>query len=273
MKSCPGWAIVSVIFNALLLGAIASTVLRQQYSAQSSPKPLPVVSMQLMAQMPNSKSNFGEKEQLSYQQWVALLGREAQVTAAKKPDNLVILLGDSISLWFPPSLLPSEQIWLNQGISGETTLGLLRRLELLDQTKPKAILVMIGINDLLKGTKDDTIVANQRLIVQHLKEAHPEAKIVIQSILPHGDKKATWEGRHKLQKIPNQRIQRINQRLRALAESESVIYLDLYPFFSDSEGNLRSDLSTDGLHLATSGYQVWSMALTIFSQLEINGEK
>jgi lysophospholipase L1-like esterase len=90
----------------------------------------------------------------------------------------------------------------------------------------------------------------------------------VQSILPHSDAQATWEGRDRLLKIPNQRIQKLNQRLAQIAKMEKVIYLDLYPLFADTQGNLKMELSTDGLHLAPAGYQVWRTALQVFNQLE-----
>jgi len=224
-------------------------------------------SNQLLAQ---PVSETGERLNLNYQQWVKLLEQEANVVAQKKPDNLFVLLGDSISLWFPPEFLPHNQKWLNQGLSGETTLGLLRRLELLDETEPKAIFIMIGINDLIKGVGDETVVANQRLIVRYLKQVHPDTTIVLQSILPHSGEKATWEGRDRLLKLPNHRIQTINARLRAIADDEDILYLDLYPLFSDRQGDLRTDLSTDGLHLSPQGYERWQIALQVFIQATID---
>lgn len=217
--------------------------------------------------VPAPSPQLGTRHQLTYQQWVALLKQEAEVTADQEPENLTILLGDSLSLWFPPELLPSERNWLNQGISGETSAGLLNRLELLDQTQPSAIFVMIGINDLIRGTRDETILANQKLIVRYLRQVHPQAQIVVQSILPHSAEEVTWEGRDRLLAISNSRIRKLNEKLKAIADSEGVIYLDLYPLFADFDGNLKRDLSTDGLHLNPQGYLVWRNALLVINQL------
>jgi lysophospholipase L1-like esterase len=211
-------------------------------------------------------SEPGIRHQLTYQQWVDLLAQEAKVTADQKPSHLSILAGDSISLWFPQTLLPQQRHWLNQGISGETSAGLLRRLNLFDQTKPETIFVMIGINDLIKGVSKDTLLANQQEIVRSLKETHPKAQIVLQSILPHAGTKATWEGRDRLRAIPESRIQDLNRELEAIAQQEDVYFLDLYPLFTDAQGDLRTELSTDGLHLNAQGYQIWSIALQVYSR-------
>ncbi len=208
---------------------------------------------------------IGEQRRLTYGQWLEQLKQEAKMTAALQPSHLTILAGDSISLWFPSELLPSQRHWLNQGISGETSAGLLQRLHLFEVTKPETIFVMIGINDLLRGVSDDTVLANQQLIIQDLKKMHPQAQIVVQSILPRAAE-SNWEGRERLLALSNQRIQDLNKRLETMARQESIYFLDLYPLFANSDGNLRSELSTDGLHLSAAGYQTWSIALQVYSR-------
>ncbi len=118
------------------------------------------VSGDLSPTTPASVPRSGLRLQLNYQQWLDILSQEAQAAATKAPARLTILAGDSLSLWFPTDLLPTSQNWLNQGISGETSYGLLRRLKLFDQTRPEQILVMIGINDLIQGVRDATLLAN-----------------------------------------------------------------------------------------------------------------
>jgi lysophospholipase L1-like esterase len=85
--------------------------------------------------------------------------------------------------------------------------------------------------------------------------------------LPHGGKNVTWEGRDRLLAVPNKRIRKINEQLKAIAEDEGVTYLDLYPLFADSDGNLNTELSTDGLHLSPKGYLIWRNALLVLNQL------
>jgi len=207
---------------------------------------------------------MGPRHQLNYAQWIHLLAQEAKAIAAQNPEHLSILLGDSISLWFPPELLLPGQVWLNQGISGETSTGLLQRLDLLDQTNPDTILVMIGINDLLRGEEDSTLLNNHRQIIQYLKTTHPETEVVVQSILPHAETQATWEGRDRLLALPNSRIRALNQELAAIADAEGAKFLDLYSLLADGQGNLQMDLSTDGLHLNRDGYLVWRSGLQMY---------
>ncbi len=244
---------------------------REQNLSSSYLVHTPIPTVRVLAEIPIRQDKVGKRHQLNYQQWLELLGNEATAVALQQPENLQILLGDSISLWFPLELLPPDNTWLNQGISGETSVGLLRRLNLLGATQPKAIFVMVGINDLIQGVGDETIIANQRLIVRYLRRNHPRSKIILQSILPHSEQQATWEGRDRLLEIPNQRIDKLNQRLESIAKQEDIIYLDLYSLFADNEGKLRTDLTTDGLHLNTEGYKLWRIALQICIQLEVDG--
>ena len=216
---------------------------------------------------------LGSRHQLTYQQWVDILKQEAKVASDQPPERLSILIGDSLSLWFPPELLPEDRNWLNQAISGESSDGLLRRLDLFDNTQPEVIFVMIGINDLIRGVSDRVIIENHRKIITYLRKTHPQAQIVVQSILPHGDEDATWEGKDKLLKIPNSRIRQLNQQLQNTATKVGVKYLDLYPLFTNQQGNLRSEFTTDGLHLNFTGYLVWRTALQMYSNMEVGSRK
>ncbi|WP_206603092.1 SGNH/GDSL hydrolase family protein [Leptolyngbya ohadii] len=268
----PRWVFISLAINGFL-GFALLTLLRSGYlpispaaSANQSAQVGTSPQQQASIASANSPADLqtNPRHQLSYEQWIEQLGREATAIADQSPKRLTVLAGDSISLWFPGDLLPKERVWLNQGISGETSAGLLKRLDLFDETAPETIFVMIGINDVIKDVGDRTILANQQEIVRDLKEAHPKAQIVLQSILPHAGEAATWEGRDRLLAIPNTRIQELNRQLEAIAREEGIYFLNLYPLFADSSGDLRMEYSTDGLHLNPRGYEVWSVALQVY---------
>ncbi|MDY6902215.1 MAG: SGNH/GDSL hydrolase family protein [Cyanobacteriota bacterium] len=270
-KTFPAWAFFSLLSNVILLLAVILLIAKQQNFAaffsnavSPVPEPIPTTQAQQVA-----TPQLGKRHKFDYQKWVNILKQEAEVVAEKKPRNLTIMAGDSLSLWFPSELLPNNKTWLNQGISGEKTAGLLKRLNLFDKTTPESIFVMIGINDLIAGVNDETILENQRKTMTYLRKKHPKAQIVVQSILPHQGKEATWEGKAKLLAIPNSRIRNLNQQLRTIAAKEDVKYLNLYPLFADKQGNLKSNFTTDGLHLNPNGYLVWSSAL----QLTANSEQ
>ncbi|MBN3870020.1 SGNH/GDSL hydrolase family protein [Nostoc sp. JL33] len=192
-----------------------------------------------------------KKRQLTYDDWKSLLALEARAIAQGQGANhLSILVGDSLSMWFPREKLPTGKLWLNQGISGDTSSGVLKRLGAFSATRPNVIYIMAGINDLRKGASDETILRNYRRIIRRLRQAHPQAQIIVESILPT-----------RLPKLSNSRIRHINIQLTLIAKQEGANYLNIYSWFTDMEGNLRPELTTDGLHLSQEGYDVWRSAL------------
>jgi lysophospholipase L1-like esterase len=264
VRSVPFWASLSVALNGLLLLAVSIAYWKPDLVGLSGPAPIAV---EATAAVPVEASP--PPRSLPYEQWVDILGKEAKAVAAKHPDRLTVLLGDSLTLWFPPELLAGNRTWLNQGISGENTSGLLKRLNLLDDLKPQTILVMVGVNDLIKGNADETLMSNYQKLMDELKARHPKSEVVIQSILPHGGDRLSVDDRETVLQVSNERIVQINRQLRELATQREVKFLDLHAVFVDRDGLLRSDLSTDGLHLNPQGYAVWQSAVQVFDQLEL----
>jgi lysophospholipase L1-like esterase len=276
VKTVPLWAFFALLTNIILMLAVILLIWRQH-------KLTPEIATTAIRDIPepinlNWKTQYvppelGPRHKLSYPQWLDILKQEAKITADKNPQRLTILAGDSLSLWFPPELLPEDRNWLNQGISGEVTNGLLQRLDFFDRTQPEIIFVMVGINDLIRGLGDQEILANYREIISSLQQRHPQAKLVVQSILPHGAEKTTWEGKEKLLAIPNPRIRTLNEEIKKIAIDKGAKYLNLHSLFTDKQGNLRSDFTTDGLHLSPPGYLVWRTALQMYFQQELAHEK
>ena len=279
-RDFPTWVWCSLAANGLLSLTVGMLIVTN-YRLPPDPKVSAVVTSTTVNSIKSNRPSplFGEartellaigrNHKWTYQQWVEQLQREAIAAANNRPERLTILVGDSLSLWFPSKLLPWDRNWLNQGISGETTVGLLKRLYLFDSTRPETIFVMIGINDLLHGVDNRIIIANQRRIISQLRTVHPGSQIVVQSILPHSGESANWEGRDRLLQLSNSRIRKVNRSLKALADAEGAFYLNLYPLFTDAQGFLRSELSTDGLHLNDEGYQVWSTAIKMYSKIRL----
>ena len=194
---------------------------------------------------------IGAARQPTYGEWKRLLALEAGAVARGQGANrLTVLLGDSLSLWFPSERLPDGQLWLNQGVSGDTSGGVMKRLSAFAQTRPTTIYVMVGINDLRRGKSDAEILNNVRQMIRQLRQNHPRSRLIIQSILPTRN---NW--------VSNRRIQNLNHQIAAIARQENTNFLNLYNRFIDAQGQMRQELTTDGLHLSPQGYRVWQSAL------------
>jgi lysophospholipase L1-like esterase len=188
--------------------------------------------------------------QPTHAQWDKLLQQEAKMMAAGQGNNrLTVILGDSHALWFPIDRLARDRFWLNQGLSGDTSAGVLKRISTFVDCRPDTIHVMVGINDLRKGKSDKEILSNLQQIMQKLRQQHPNAQIFVHSILPT-----------RLAAIPSNRVRWLNYNIASLTKQESVNYLNLQPAFTDADGTLRRNLTTDGVHLNARGYQVWQAA-------------
>jgi acyl-CoA thioesterase-1 len=68
---------------------------------------------------------------------------------------------------------------VNAGVSGETTAGLLRRLDWLMRGNFDVVLVESGANDGLRGTPVATVKENLRAILTRIRTAHPSARVLL----------------------------------------------------------------------------------------------
>jgi lysophospholipase L1-like esterase len=192
--------------------------------------------------------------QPTYEQWRKLIRNESRsitrsiVNPSGRP--VAVMLGDSLMQWFPNDRLPGAVTWLNQGISGETTRGILARVGDSERAQLRTIYIMAGVNDIKSGISDREIIQNLSQTIQRLRDRNPNAQIVLQSILPT-----------RSRQIQNDRIAHLNRSLLMMAEGLNVHYLDVHQYFAASDGYLRSDLTTDGIHLSEMGYAVWQSAL------------
>ena len=133
----------------------------------------------------------------------------------------------------------------------ETPMGTMPLLDALAQMECGKIFVMLGVNEL--GWKGTEIFRNQSaLLIQRLQEDHPDAEIVIQSILPVSAE-IDEEGRY----VNNQRINDYNQVWLELAEEFGVSYMNVAESVVNEEGQLPKDLCYDGVHLNKAGCRQW----------------
>ena len=160
------------------------------------------------------------------------------------PDDIVFL-GDSITEGGPWEELFPDLPVRNRGVGGDTSEGVLKRLEQVTRAQPDKVFLMIGTNDLFRGDSEDEIVAHIIEILEHLKQETPDTEVYLQSVLP---------------RAPSYRaaVEALNARLSEVALEHGSAWVDLYPAFLDPEtGGIRAELSNDELHLLGPGYALW----------------
>lgn len=163
----------------------------------------------------------------------------------------ILLLGHSLIEYGDwARLLPGHTV-ASLGRSGETTAGLLGRLDDAVRANPDvdAVVLMSGTNDILAG--DDSFLHQYRSVARRLRRAYPGAAILLHAILPLSP---DW--------IPPEAIARVNAAIERIGAETGVTVLDLTDRFAGRGGLPRAGLyDPDGVHLSARGYRVWAEAL------------
>jgi len=168
----------------------------------------------------------------------------------KEPLNYgaIVFLGNSITSggkdWSKKLNYPNIY---NRGIAGDVTDGVLARINEIVYFRPRAVFLLIGINDLWNNMPPSAeYVGNNILkIAQTIKDRSPKTKIYIQTILPVE------------KEVHKQSIKKVNDIIKSNLKDDIYKVIDLYSVFVDDKGLMKDDLFNDGIHLNEKGYAVW----------------
>lgn len=178
----------------------------------------------------------------------------AALPPPKPGEQRVVFLGDSITdLWNLPKFFPAKP-YINRGIGSQVTAQMLLRFHQdVVALKPRAVVILAGINDVqgfLQQETPEQIEANWEAMAD-LGEAHGIA-MVFGSLLPVND--YTESARDMLRERPPERIRALNAWLKAFCARRGLAYADYAPAMTDDRGLLRADLTRDGIHPLDPGY-------------------
>ena len=179
----------------------------------------------------------------------------------------IVFLGNSITqgLLRHTDKLSGNNI-VNRGISGDHTDGVLARLEEIIHYKPKAVFLLIGVNDLFEDNRSrpertPEYVANNILLISDIiNKKSPNTKIFTQTIIPINNnqyltEKPNIEFLHvDYSPSINEQINEVNKILKS---NLSLNIIDLHSTFLNEDLQLNPKFSTDGVHLNDLGYQNW----------------
>ncbi len=133
----------------------------------------------------------------------------------------------------------------------ETASGKVPILDALDGMEFSKVYVMLGVNEL--GWPHTTQFHDQFCkIVDRIWESHPDATIVLQSILPVSSRQDA-KGNY----VNNGRIAEYNAVIAQVAQEKGCTYLDVGAGLADSDGYLPAGDNFDGVHLNVSGCKKW----------------
>lgn len=185
--------------------------------------------------------------------WPEFRAQWAQQVAADQ--GAVAFFGDSITQGWGTDFqnqFPGVKL-ANRGIGGDTTRGMLIRLqEDVLALHPSAIVMLMGTNDIEVGIDPVDITKNIALILAAIKKHDPAVPVVLCQVFPSSATKNR----------PQATIKDLNTRVAALVKGDAqVTVIDTWALFAEAAGDADPQWFKDLLHLNPAGYQRWGAAL------------
>lgn len=121
-------------------------------------------------------------------------------------------------------------------------------------TGAKKVFMMLGMNDIALYGIDQTI-ENWGKVVTRIRQTNPGVKIYIQSMTP------IWTGGEK-GSLNNENMDKYNSRLKAFAQDNDCVFIDIAPYMMDSTGGLATKYCSDSfVHVTDAGAAAWVKVL------------
>ena len=182
---------------------------------------------------------------------------KAQCEALLSAHPELVFIGDSITARWPAELLQEKfgaYRPANLGIGGDWLQNVLWRVQngVLDQIHPKAIVVLIGTNNISAGLTPDEIAQGIGSLLKAIGEKAPASKILLLGILLRGE---------SIKEEINEKIRQTNAKLASLADNQRVFYLDVGDKLVEPDGSISREVMPDKLHVAGPGYIRWMDAM------------
>lgn len=172
-------------------------------------------------------------------------------------EKRVVFMGDSITQGWAHHGVPQEPavagtVWVNRGISGQTTPQMVLRFQQdVVHLKPNVVVIFAGTNDIAGNTGDMTPEQTEDNLTTMAELAHANGiQVVLCSILPAFD--FPW----KPGRVPSPKIIALNSWIKSYAAEHGHVYVDFYSAMVDARGGLPATLSKDGVHPTPAGYAV-----------------
>jgi acyl-CoA thioesterase I len=176
------------------------------------------------------------------------------VDGAPRDEGIVLFVGTSLTAGYG---LPEEQSFplriqeriddeglpfraINAGVSGETSSGALRRIDWLLQQPFDVFVLETGGNDMLRGTDPEVTEGNIRTIVDRVRAARPDARIILAGMLA-------------MPNLGREYTERFESIYPRIAQEHG---LPLIPFLLDGVAAERELNLPDGIHPNAEGQRI-----------------
>lgn len=245
----------------LLAGLMAVCSAHAQTESESPRQRVPVVTDKAHYRLPPEDASLPGVGPLRRYDWFAELWQNRRwewAQSIEQDQGAVVFLGDSITQGWGPLLaesFPSTRV-ANRGISGDTTRGMLIRLqEDVLALQPAGVVVLAGTNDLEERADPEQIAQNLGAIIQQIQQWDSSIPIVLCLVFPSSASRSR----------SSEDIQKINQLYRKTVKGNpQVTVVDTWTLFADDQGDAVAELFPDRLHLNEAGYRQWAKALRPF---------
>lgn len=184
----------------------------------------------------------------------AQFGRYAEANKTVKIPAKVVFMGNSITDgWWPnDSTFFISNEYVDRGIGGQTTSEMLVRFRAdVINLKPKAVVILAGINDIAQNNGYISLENIFGNIVSMAELAKANGiKPILCSILPAYD--FPWRPGME----PAGKVIKLNEMIKEYTINNKLIYVDYYTALVDDRGGLPEKYSKDGVHPTLDGYKI-----------------
>lgn len=147
----------------------------------------------------------------------------------------------------------------NRAVRTTTTSFLLEHIESqIFNLEPSKIFINIGTNDIGFEVPEEEFLNNYDQILSQIESKLPQTQVYVMRYYPintvdfgqDSDEKTLFETRS------NEKFQKASDKIKKLADNHHFHFIDVNDGLSDENGNLKKELTFDGVHLNPASYQL-----------------
>lgn len=200
-------------------------------------------------------------------------------------DNAAIV-GDSITYflmqWESKTDYLGDMLFLARG--GVSMNGFVRRFkniyyrgkemnleDAIAASEVERVYFLMGSNDISSKTQRPYLFDNWDIMLERIREKHPNVEIVLLSNIPLYDDEPKSRLNDDKIKEYNDRIEEYNSKLKQFAEENGCLFLDLCYYVQDHYNRMPEIYSQGSYHMNEAGCLNWMKILRYYAQYEREG--